>query len=143
LTQYANVPIDGAVVQARVRFPDGSTDHLMLSPQGEGVYETAFATGLAGIYVVRITAYGRTLRGAVFSREALRTAAIWRSGDQPPPSGKDEDWCRKIECLMESGVLSREALKRLGIDIGRLSACCPPEIPEEKAPILTRKRAGE
>ena len=130
LSQYQEVPIDGAGVRARVRFPDGSASNLWLPSQGEGVYQGTFTASFWGVYRVRITAEGRSLRGAPFTREALRTAAVWAGGDRPPPSTTDEDWCKKLECLIEAGVLNAEVLKRLGIDVGRLSKCCPPEEPE-------------
>jgi hypothetical protein len=139
LSQYENVPIDGARVRARIRYPDGSATTLALFPQGDGVYEGTFTAGLPGVYPVRITAEGRSLRGAPFTREALRTAAVWSGGDRPPPSREDEDWCKKLECLIEAGVLSAEALKRLGIDVGRIKKCCPPDEPEGSRPRQRRR----
>jgi hypothetical protein len=139
LSQYQSIPIDGARVRARIRYPDGSAATLALAPQGDGVYEAIFTAGLSGVYPVRITAEGRSLRGAPFTREALRTAAVWSGGDRPPPTREDEDWCKKLECLIKAGVLNAEALKRLGIDIRRIEKCCPPAEPEGNRP---RRRRG-
>ena len=134
LSQYENVPVDGARVRARIRYPDGSIPTLWLSPQGEGVYEGSFKASLPGIYTIRITAEGRSLRGAPFTREAVRTAVAWSGGDRPPPRADDESWCEKLECLIESGTLNVEVLKRLGVDLKRIRACCPPEEPEGRRP---------
>jgi hypothetical protein len=87
---------------------------------------------------VRITAEGRSLRGAPFTREALRTAAVWAGGDRPPPNATDEDWCNKLGCLIDSGVLNPEVLKQFGIDVGRLGKCCPPDEPEGGGRLILR-----
>jgi murein tripeptide amidase MpaA len=140
LSQYQSIPIDGARVRARVRYPDASATTFALAPRGDGIYETSFTAGLPGVYPVRVNAQGRTLRGAPFTREALRTAAVWAGGDRPPPGRDDEDWCKKLECLIEAGVLNAEVLKRLGIDVSRLGKCCPPEAPEGNRPKGRRQR---
>ena len=134
LSQYENVPVDGARVRARIRYPDGSIPTLWLSPQGEGVYEGSFRASLPGIYTIRLTAEGRSLRGAHFTREAVRTAVAWSGGDQPPPRADDESWCKKLECLIESGTLNVEVLKRLGVDVKRIRAVLPTREPEGRRP---------
>jgi murein tripeptide amidase MpaA len=138
LSQYQEIPIEGARVRARVRFPDGSASTLWLAAQGEGVYQGTFTASLSGVYRVRITAEGRSLRGAPFTREALRTAAVWAGGDRPPPNATDEDWCKKLGCLIDSGVLNPEVLKQFGIDVGRLGKCCPPDEPEGGGRLILR-----
>ena len=142
LSQYQNIPIEGARVQAQIRYPDGSVMKLDLAPQGEGAYEGPFTASLSGIYPVRITAEGRSLRGEAFTREALRTAMVWAEGDQPPPGRDDEHWCQTLHCLIESGALNAEVLKRLGIDVGRIKKCCPPEEPEGGVIKRPRKSRG-
>lgn len=127
LTQYQSIPIDSARVVAHVRFPDGATPALQLAPQGDGVFETRFAAPLAGIYTIRITAEGSTLRGARFTREAVRTAITWAGGDSKPPSKHDDGWCSVLRCLIDSKAADPELLKRLGINLERLSRCCQAE----------------
>lgn len=127
ITQYQSVPIDDAKARAFVRYPDASTATLVLNAVGEGSYETAFQANLSGTYTIRINAEGRSLRGEHFTREAVRTAAVWRGGDQRPPTSKDDPWCRLVHCLLETKAIDPETLKRLGIDLEALLRCCPPE----------------
>jgi murein tripeptide amidase MpaA len=127
LTQYQSIPIDQAKVVAQVRFPDGSAPVLGLAPRGEGAYETEFKAPLSGVYTIRITAEGRTLRGFPFTREAVRTAIAWRGGDSPPPTKHDDGWCGLLRCLLDSKAIDPEVLKRLGIDPERIAKCCQDE----------------
>lgn len=130
ITQYQFVPIENAKVRAHVRFPDGAMKTLVLGHAGDGTYESAFQATLAGTYTIRIHAEGRSLRGEPFTREAVRTAAVWRGGDGKPPSSKDDPWCSIIHCLLETKAIDPETLKRLGINLEALLRCCPPEEPE-------------
>lgn len=134
LTQYESVPIEGAKVRARVRFPDKSEIVLALKPIAEGVYEVTFTATLSGTYTVWITAEGHSLRGMPFTREAVRTAMVWRGGDREPPSSDGDCGCRFIRCLLEAKAIDAETLKRLGVNVERLLRCCPPEEPEGRAP---------
>ncbi|ULO23745.1 M14 family zinc carboxypeptidase [Methylocystis sp. SB2] len=127
LAQYASIPLDGARVTARVTHPDGAVVNLTLPGAGDGVYESAFFAGVAGVYTVRMTSQGQTLRGFFFTREAVRTAAVWARGDAPPPTGQNEGVCEKLRCLLESGALNPDVLKRLGFDIERALKCCETE----------------
>ena len=101
-----------------------------LNPIAEGVYEVAFTANLSGTYTIRITAEGHSLRGAPFTREAVRTAIVWPGGDREPPSSDGDSWCRLILCLLESKAIDPEVLKRLGVNVEGLLRCCPPEEPE-------------
>ena len=62
-----------------------------------------------------------TLRGFPFTREAVRTAAVWQGGDAPPPTGHDDGWCAVVRCLLETKAIDLEVLKRYGIHPDRLS----------------------
>lgn len=127
LTQYQSVPVDSAKVITRVTFPDGATPVLQLTPKGDGVFETQFTAPLAGLYRMRITAEGSTLRGLRFTREAVRTAFAWAGGDSKPPNRHDDGWCGTLRCLIDSKAVDPELLKRLGINLERLSECCQTE----------------
>jgi murein tripeptide amidase MpaA len=124
LSQYESIPVDGAQVRARIRFPDSATSLLPLAPRGDGVYEMAFTAAAAGVYTIRIQAEGRTIRGFPFTREAVRTAAVWQGGDAPPPTRHDDGWCSVLRCLLESKAIDPEALRRFGIHPDRLLKCC-------------------
>jgi hypothetical protein len=119
--------VDGAKVLASTRFPDGAGHDFWLSDQGDGAYEASFVASVAGVYVIRIRAEGRTLRNFPFTREAIRTAAVWHGGDSPPPTKHDDGWCGVLRCLLESDAVDLELLKRLGIRPDRLLKCCDEE----------------
>lgn len=127
LSQYASIPLNGARVTGRITFPDGAVSVVGLAGIGDGVYEAAFVASAPGVYTVRFTAYGRTLRGFTFTREAVRTAAVWQRGDAPPPTGHDEGLCGKLRCLLASGAINPDVLKRLGLDLERALKCCETE----------------
>jgi murein tripeptide amidase MpaA len=129
LTQYGSVPIDDARVTARVSWPDGSSQLLSLAAQGQGVFQTTFNASMTGIYPVRVTAEGRTLRGFHFTREAVRTAMAWAGGDSKPPTHHDDSWCSFLRCLVETKALDPELLKRLGVDVSSIGKCCEVEEP--------------
>ena len=72
------------------------------------------------------------MRGLPFTREQEVTGAVWRGGDQPPPSGKDDPagerdhLCRLLGCLLSTETLSPELVKRLGelgISLAGLRRC--------------------
>ncbi|HEX6159521.1 MAG TPA: M14 family zinc carboxypeptidase [Thermoanaerobaculia bacterium] len=130
LTQYQSIPIEGATVRAQIRFPDGATMTRLLTPIGDGAYEDAFQATQSGTYTIGIGAEGRSLRGEPFTREAVRTAAVWRGGDSQPPTTEHDPWCALIRCLLETKAVDPETWKRLGIDPEALLRCCPPDEPE-------------
>ena len=106
-----------AKVHALVRFPDNSKVMFYLNPIAEGIHEVEFKANLFGTYIIRIAAEGHSLRGAPFTREAVRTAIVWPGGDREPPSGDGDYWCRLIRCLLESKAIDPEVLKRLGVNV--------------------------
>ena len=136
ITQYASIPLDTATVVAHVKYPDGALANLPMTACGDGVYETDFTAAATGVYTIRISAQGKTLRGFAFTREAVRTAAVWQGGDAPPPTKHDDGWCSALRCLLESGAVDPEILKRFGIHPERLLKCCSDE---ERVPTKRRK----
>lgn len=74
-----------------------------------------------------VTARGQTLRGEPFTREQLRTLAVWNGGDDRPPATESPgtsklDLCELLRCVLSGGSLT-EAAKRAGIDLDELMAC--------------------
>ncbi|HVR65350.1 MAG TPA: M14 family zinc carboxypeptidase [Verrucomicrobiae bacterium] len=127
LAQYHSVPVENARVIARVRFPDGGMVTVPLPAIAEGAYQAEFTAPMAGVYTVRIVAEGSSLRGARFTREAVRTAAVWQRGDAPPPTSHDDGWCGLLRCLLESKAINPELLRRYGIEVDRMLKCCATE----------------
>ena len=86
---------------------------------------------MPGVYPVRVLANGTTMRGRLFTREQLLTGAVWKGGDNPPPTGKDdptpdhERLCRLLACLL-GRVITPELQNRLkaeGLDLDALRRC--------------------
>ncbi len=66
------------------------------------------------MYPFRVLVDGTTMRGRKFTREQLLTGAVWKGGDNPPPTtmddpqhGKDE-LCKLLSCLLGEKVLQPE-----------------------------------
>ncbi len=82
----AGIPLTTAAVTATVTGPDGSTSTVPLTPGDPGRFTAEIPTTRAGVYRVLTRAVGTSLRGMAFTREQLRTAAVWSRGDQRPES---------------------------------------------------------
>jgi murein tripeptide amidase MpaA len=117
-----------ASVRADVQRPNGASSTLALAEIEPGVFESSLAASMAGIYPIRFRARGTTLRGHPFTREQLRTAAVWRGGNGTPPTGTTPpsrpgvDWCQLVACLLEQrSVLAW--LEKHGIDADAIRRC--------------------
>ena len=127
----SGVPLDhSTVVVARVTDPAGATQLVPMPRIGEGVYEALVPTTLSGVYPVLVSAVGRDLRGTPFTREELRSLAVWARGNEPPPvvidpngeGGTHLDTCALLLCLLkDKGV--RAFLERQEIDADALGRC--------------------
>lgn len=144
LTEYG-APFRGkANVQVDMTRPDGSTTLVTLhTVNGEpGRFEAHRVATQSGIYRCHFRAAGRTSREENFTRETIRTAAVWRGGNNPGtgtfPGGSEPDgpgnggpgdgggWCDLLSCLTADGVISPELARRItasGVDLDRLRRC--------------------
>jgi subtilisin family serine protease len=135
LSEYG-IPVgdNRSSLMAELDRPDGTGTVLTLNETEPGVYEASFIASQQGVYPMRILAKGISLRGRPFTREHLLTAATWKGGDQPPPTGDGDgggrpgssDWCKILHCLLGGKVISKEALERFkkaGIDLEALQKC--------------------
>jgi hypothetical protein len=125
----AEIPFAGtATVVVDLTYPDGSSMSVPLTATGAGVYEGTAAAPLPGVYPARFMATGTTRNGAPFTRDLLRTAAVWRGGDGTPPSGttdptsRDKELCRLLHCLERNDSI-RRLLEERGIDPKDLFRC--------------------
>lgn len=140
LTEYG-LPVAGrATVRTELVRPDDTQTTLSLVEAEPGVFEVSTVAALSGIYRFRVLAKGRTMRGRPFTREQLLTGAVWRGGDQPPPTsdtdprGRDERLCQLLLCLLkQDGVL--RWLKQAGIEPQEIEKC----VREFCAPMVTRR----
>ncbi len=127
----SGIPLsNSATVEAVVTAPDGSTRTLPLSPTGDGEFEGVVATTTSGVYRVLVRAAGTDLRGTQFTREELRTLAVWARGDDAPPlvinpgggDGSGMDTCGLLLCLLEDDGI-RRLLEQHKIDSDRVARC--------------------
>lgn len=135
LTEFG-LPVENrARVTARLTLPDGRERIVELEETEPGVFTAEVAAPTAGIYHFRVMAEGATLRGIPFTREAVRTGAVWQGGGEPFPTDKGRsrsgggcgcNLCHLIRCLFESGSVTPAFEKRLaevGIDPKGLRRC--------------------
>jgi hypothetical protein len=143
LTEYG-VPVSGrAACRAELTRPDNTNGTIAMAEVEPGVFEAATPTVLPGIYRFRIMAEGRTLRGRRFTREQTLTGAVWKGGDDRPPSSKDEPgahdyFCRLIDCLLhQKGI--QEWLRKAGLSADELrrylEECCPKPTTGHRPPL--------
>jgi len=123
----AGLPVGhSAIVIASVRHPDGKLTEIRMDESDPGVFGTTIPTPVSGVYRVLVRATGNTPRGQAFRREHLRTLAVWRLGDAPPPGrpgiSGGSDLGKLIRCLLHDKGF-RERLERSGIDVGHLLKC--------------------
>jgi hypothetical protein len=127
LREYDQPLTASANVRAELTRPDGGKSIVAFGTVGDGAYEASAVATQVGVYQFRIMADGRTSRGRVFTRERLRTAAIWAGGDRPPrppqnPVDPGDRLCEILDCLLEQRGFAR-LLERLEIDRGELLKC--------------------
>lgn len=127
------VPLHGSArVEARVTDPAGGHFVVPLVPEvtEEGTYSGSVPTSASGVYRVLIRASGGDLRGLPFTREELRTVAVWARGDDTPPfvieTGEPQDTgidtCSLLLCLLHSPGI-RALLDKHEIDVDDVAAC--------------------
>jgi hypothetical protein len=113
LTEYGLPVAKRAQVRAELVRPDLSAAIVQLSEVQPGIFEATVQANATGVYQFRMRAVGATLRGQPFTREQGLSGAIWRGGDRPPPTSKDdpstghEALCSLLRCLLGKEVLGR------------------------------------
>ena len=127
LTEY-DVPLKSfASVWAEVTHPDQSVSTLQFAADREGQYTASFVTSMAGVYMFRVRAEGKSSKGALFTREKTLTAGVYYGGRQEavPPGSAKEVLCGLLHCLFKDQDMSaaKKHFAELGIDIERFIAC--------------------
>ncbi|MEV6235762.1 tyrosinase family protein [Lentzea sp. NPDC051838] len=127
----SGVPLSSsASLEAVVTAPDGTRSVLKLGEAEPGVFTAVVPTAASGVYRILVRAWGSDLRGTAFTREELRTLAVWARGDEAPPlvidprptPQRDLDACRLLLCLLDNpGV--RRLLEKNEIDPDRVARC--------------------
>ncbi|MEV6158467.1 S8 family serine peptidase [Nonomuraea sp. NPDC052129] len=95
LSEY-DVPMSHrAEVRAVVTDPTGAAATVALPEAAPGVFEEALVAALPGVWTVLFQATGKTMRGTQFTRESVRTVALWRGGDRYQPKEGEEPKVRR------------------------------------------------
>lgn len=128
LTEYG-IPLHRrADVRVEIERPDNTETTLVMNEGEPGVFEAQMVASLSGVYAMKVLANGATLRSKSFTREQLLTGAVWKGGDDKPPTRatdprtRDEQFCNFLECLFESKVLEKY-LKENRINSKALQKC--------------------
>ena len=118
----SGVPLSrSASVRARITGPDGTLSSRTLVEGDPGVHAGSIPTTISGVYRVLVDAGGTDLRGSRFSREELRTVAVWARGDDQPPlvidpgsaTGGGLDACQLLACVLrDEGVRTYSSATR-------------------------------
>jgi hypothetical protein len=124
----AGIPLgNSARVTLTLSEPGGTKRLLPMAETDDGLFTVHVDLPDAGVYRALVRAEGGTLRGNRFTREELRSLAVWSRGDGPTqPTGQTPepgfDVCGFISCLLGSPDF-QEAARRIGIDPDSLRRC--------------------
>ena len=124
LTEYGFSLASRADVVVSVRRPDGWTFDLPLTRGAGAVFDGSFPVTASGAWRLTFRANGETSRGAPFTREALRSVAVWPGGDDPGPTPPPRDTVGDLlDCICRGKVLDPERAKEWGLDLEALCKC--------------------
>jgi hypothetical protein len=125
----SGIPLAGtARVSAEITSPTGHTTTSALTETVPGIFTGPVPTTLSGVYRVLVRGRGADHHGMAFTREELRTVAVWAAGDTRPnvPGGPSDpgrfDVCGLLTCLLEHDGI-QQLLKRHEIDPDEVTAC--------------------
>lgn len=125
----SGIPLASAAVTALVTAPSGVISTLFLAPAEPGEFTGEIPTGVSGVYQVRVRAQGADLHGTRFTREELRTLAVWARGDDSPPQVIDPapttsglDTCQLLLCILQIDAV-RQLLEKNNIDPDQVARC--------------------
>lgn len=129
ITEYGMPLEKNASVRAILTLPDGSSANIGFNKVSAGVYETQVMAYYPGIYRFDVHANGFTTRNVPFTRQQVLTGAVWRGGDNPPPTSTNnpdynpvqEAICKFLNCLSKS--VDRDRLQKAGLELDKLIAC--------------------
>lgn len=127
----SGIPLSSAAISVQITSPTGTVSTLALTPTHPGEYTAQIPTTTSGVYQARVRAAGADLHGTRFTREELRTLAVWARGDDPSPQTIDPrpdpvhsglDTCQLLLCLLQDDGI-RRFLQNHDIDPDRVGRC--------------------
>ena len=127
---HSGVPLaNTAAVDLHLTRPDGSHAILAAVEVDAGVFNADVPTATSGVHRLLVRARGADLHGRAFTREELRTLAVWPRGDDPAPTipgavadGDRVGWCELLRCWLDDDRVGRFLEKR-GLSAKGLAAC--------------------
>lgn len=150
LSQYG-IPLNKpASVSSEMVDPTGKQKTISFIEVGGGEYVANVKTDSSGVYRFRVMANGTTLRGRIFTREQVRTGAVWTGGNRPNPESENpneqdkgrQELCKLISCLLSEKNISREMRERLrkkGINVDGIIECIKKYCQDEREPNLSSR----
>ncbi len=152
LKEYG-LPVENrASVWAELIRPDSSTTMVQLKEDEPGVFEAQTVASLSGVYRLRIVGSGSTLRARPFTREQIVTGSVYKGGDDPLPTGKDdptdqdERLCRFLACLLSANTISpdlEKRLKEMGLNLVSIRQCLKVYCQHLQKPTFTLRPVSE
>jgi hypothetical protein len=123
ITEYG-LPVENrANVRARIIRPDETSSEKTIAEIEPGVFEATIIASMPGIYSIKVLGTGKTLRGSYFTREQLRTASVWKGGDNPfPTTTGHQRLCTLLMCILKEKTASKYLTSK-GIDVRTLARC--------------------
>jgi hypothetical protein len=125
----SGIPLgDSVTVRATITAPDGTESTVPMQATEPGVFAAQVQTSSNGVYRILTRSEGADLHGVRFTREELRTLAVWARGDDPPPvviepgGHTDVDTCGLLLCLLRDEGVAR-LLENHGIDAKQIAEC--------------------
>jgi subtilisin family serine protease len=137
ITEYG-VPLSKtASVRADLKMPDRTISNIVFNKVSNGLYKANIQANDNGIYTFTVKANGKTSRNVSYTREQVVTAAVWKGGNNLPPSRNNDPnrnptqdaICKLIDCLSKTpNKEMEEFLRKNGIDLKILTQCyCSPK----------------
>jgi len=121
----SGIPLERqAYVTVDMGMPDGTAATVALTEVEPGVHETVVSLTQAGLYQLLVRAVGQAFSGQRFTREELRTVAVWTDPVRPPTSGDSDhgSWCELLLCVLQDDTAGK-ALAERGVNVDGLRDC--------------------
>jgi hypothetical protein len=127
----SGIPLERqASVSLHATMPGGGTVTVPMTESEPGVHRTMLTLPYNGLYPLLVHATGQSLRGTPFTREELRSAAVWSDPivHDPDPTDDRHRWCELLLCLLQDDRLGR-LLAKQGVNLDGVRDCVKKVLP--------------